>query len=114
MLETAAWSSTVTQTEEGRKRARAQTHTHTHTQTHTHTDNNSSAPCPRHIPHGQDIAAPPLALVVRDAVPGELQVPVEAADAGGLGATVVEAQGLVLDDVDDGAHHVGPVRRYPV
>ena len=54
----------------------------------------------------------PVLLPLRHPVPVEHQVPVEAPD-GEVGGLLV-GEGVVVDDVDDGTHHVGGVPRYPV
>ena len=54
-----------------------------------------------YIPDWLDIVTPARALVIRDAVPAELQVPIKASDTRCLGAAVLVAQTLVIDHVDD-------------
>lgn len=61
------------------------------------------------LPHWVPGVAPPALLPLGDAVPVELEVPVEASHVDPLRVSVVELESVVVDDVDNRTNHRRPV-----
>lgn len=61
------------------------------------------------VPYWIPGVLPPALLPLGDAVPVELQVPVESTYVDPLRVSVVKLESVVVDDVDHGTHHRRPV-----